>query len=133
MDIIYTSIKQVHVAVALLTFVLFVVRIAWMIGSPEQLQRRWVKVVPHAIDTVLLLSGVWLAWQLGAAGVRGWLSAKMVALVLYIVLGTIALRRGRTRRLRIAAAAGAVVIFAYIVSVAMTKSPWWLGRLAVNF
>jgi len=133
MDINFTSIKQVHVAVALLTFVLFVVRIAWMIGSPEQLQRRWVKIVPHAVDTVLLLSGVWLAWQLGAGGVRGWLSAKLAAVVLYIVLGTIALRRGRTQRLRIAAAACAVAMFAYIVSVAMTKSPWGLGRLALNF
>jgi uncharacterized membrane protein SirB2 len=133
MDINFTLIKHVHVAVALLTFVLFVVRIAWMIGSPEQLQRRWVKIVPHAIDTVLLLSGVWLAVQLGAAGVRGWLAAKMAAVVLYILLGTIALRRGRTQRLRIAAAAGAVAMFAYIVSVAMTKSPWCLARLALNF
>jgi uncharacterized membrane protein SirB2 len=83
-----------------------------------------VKLVPHAIDTVLLLSGAWLAWQLGTAGVRGWLPTKLAAVVLYILLGTIALRRGRTRRLRIAAAAGAVAIFAYIVSVAITKSSW---------
>ena len=124
MDIPYTSVKQLHLAFVTLTIVLFAVRAAWMIGSPEQLQRRWVKLVPHVIDTVLLLSGAWLAWQLGAAGVRGWLPTKLAAVVLYILLGTIALRRGRTRRLRIAAAAGAVTIFAYIISVAITKSSW---------
>ena len=122
MDTTYASVKQLHVAAATLTIVLFAVRIAWMIGSPERLQRRWVKVVPHVIDTALLLSGVWLAWQLGAAGILGWLPTKLVALMLYIVLGVIALRRGRTRRVRIAAAAGATVVFAYIVYVALTKS-----------
>jgi uncharacterized membrane protein SirB2 len=122
MDASYTSVKQLHVAAATLTIALFAVRIAWMIGSPEQLQRRWVKVIPHVIDTALLLSGAWLAWQLGTAAIRGWLPTKLVALILYIALGMIALRRGRTRRLRIAAAAGAAVLFAYIVYVALTKS-----------
>lgn len=127
MNISYTSIKELHVAAVTLTIALFALRAAWMLGSPEWLQRRWVKVGPHAIDTVLFLSGAWLAWQLGAAGVRDWLPAKLAALVLYIVLGTIALRSGRTRRLRIIAAAAAVVSFAYMVSVALTKSP--LGLL----
>jgi uncharacterized membrane protein SirB2 len=102
---------------------LFVVRAAWVARAPQNLHRRWVKVVPHVIDTVLLASGVWLAWQLGAAGVRGWLPAKLVALVAYIVLGAVALRRGRTRGVRMAAAVGAVATFCYIASVALTKSP----------
>ena len=74
------------------------------------------------------LSGAWLAWQLGAGGVRGWLPAKLVALLVYIVLGAAALRYGRTRGVRIAAMVGAVLTFAYIVSVALTKSP--LGAIA---
>jgi uncharacterized membrane protein SirB2 len=122
-DISYASIKQLHIAAASLTVALFVLRAAWMVGSPQRLQRRWVRIVPHAIDTVLLLTGAWLAWQLGAAGVRGWLPAKLAALVLYIVLGMIALRSGRTRRVRIIATAGAVIVFSYIVAVALTKSP----------
>jgi uncharacterized membrane protein SirB2 len=93
-----------------------------MAWSPQRLAQRWVKVLPHVVDTVLLLSGAWLAFQLGS-GVRGWLTAKLVGLVLYIALGMLALRRGRTRAVRIGAAVAAVVVFAWIVSVAITKSP----------
>jgi cytochrome b561 len=78
-DYSYAFVKQVHVAVVMLTIILFVVRATWRLHSPERLQQRWVKIVPHLVDTVLLLSGFWLAWQLGAAGVRGWLGAKLVA------------------------------------------------------
>lgn len=119
----YGSVKTLHVSAVSVTIALFALRVGWMAASPQRLQRRWVKVVPHVIDTVLLLSGVWLAWQIGAAGVRGWLPAKLAGLVAYIVLGAIALRRGRTRRVRIAAALAALLTFAYIVSVAVAKSP----------
>ena len=107
-----------------LTASLFVLRVAWMCRSPARLSRRWVRIVPHLIDTVLLASGVWLAWQIGGAGVRGWLPAKLVGLVAYIVLGTVALKRGRTRGIRIGAAIAALLTFAYIVLVAVGKSAW---------
>jgi len=82
------------------------------------------------IDTLLLASALWLAWQIGAEGTRGWLWAKVIALVAYIALGSLALKRGRTRNVRIAAFAAALVAFAYIVSVALTKSPLgFVGRL----
>jgi len=122
-DVSYPSIRQLHVASVALTFTLFVVRVGWMLRSPQRLQQRWVRVVPHAIDTALLLSGAWLAWRLGAAGVRGWLPAKLVALVIYIVLAAVALRYGRTLRTRALSAAGALLTFAYIVFVALTKTP----------
>ena len=123
MDVSYLSIRQLHVACVALTFTLFVVRVGWMLRSPQRLQQRWVRVVPHAVDTVLLLSGAWLAWQLGSAGVRGWLPAKLVGLVIYIILGVVALRYGRTLRTRLLATAGALLTFAYIVFVAITKTP----------
>jgi uncharacterized membrane protein SirB2 len=76
-----------------------------------------------------------LASALGPAGVGGfrplevpWLEAKLVGLVAYIVAGTIALKRGRTARVRITAFAMALLACAYIVSVALTKHP--RGRLA---
>ena len=128
MTIPYAFVKQVHVAVVMLTIILFVVRATWRLHSPERLQQRWVKIVPHLVDTVLLLSGFWLAWQLGAAGVRGWLGVKLVALVCYIAFGVIALRTARTRGLQVAAMLGAILVFAYIVSIALAKSP--LGLFA---
>jgi len=129
MNISYLDVRHAHVTFVALSITLFVVRAAWMLRSPQRLSQRWVRTVPHIVDTLLLLSGVWLAWQLGA-GVRGWLPAKLVALVVYIVLGAVALRYGRTRGVRIAAAIGAIATFAYIVSVALTKSP--LGLLPLH-
>jgi uncharacterized membrane protein SirB2 len=128
MTIDYAAIRLVHMGAATLSVSLFALRGAWMLRSPQRLQRRWVRIAPHVIDTVLLASALWLAWQLGADGTRGWLWAKVIALCAYIALGTIALKRGRTRGVRIVAFAAALATFGYIVSVAITKSP--LGALA---
>jgi len=124
----YAAIKLVHAGAAALSLGLFALRGAWMLRSPQRLQRGWVRIAPHVIDTVLLASALWLAWQMGVDGTRSWLWAKVIALCAYIALGTIALKRGRTRRARIVAFAAALATFGYIVSVAVTKSP--LGVLA---
>jgi uncharacterized membrane protein SirB2 len=128
MTIDYAAIKLVHTGAAALSVALFALRGAWMLRAPQRLQRRWVRIAPHVIDTVLLAAALWLAWQPGADGTRGWIWAKVIALCAYIALGTIALKRGRTRRVRIVAFAAALATFGYIVSVAVTKSP--LGVLA---
>lgn len=123
MAVDYTAVKTVHVAAAALTVTLFALRGAWMLRAPRRLALPWVRIVPHVVDTVLLASALWLAWQLGGDGTRGWLWAKLAALAAYILLGTVALKRGKTRRVRVAAFAAALATFAYIVSVAVTKSP----------
>jgi uncharacterized membrane protein SirB2 len=105
MSVDYAAIRGVHVAAAATSLALFVLRAGWMLGSPSRLETRWVKVVPHVVDTALLVSALWLAWQLGAAGVRGRLAAKVIAVLVYIAAGTVALKRGRTRGGRNRAAA----------------------------
>jgi uncharacterized membrane protein SirB2 len=126
----YLTLKALHVGSALASLVLFVTRGGWMIWAPERLQKRWVRVVPHAIDTLLLVSAIALVWQLGGlhALKQGWLDAKVLALLAYIVLGSIALKRGRTTRARVAAFFAALTIFGYIVSVAVTKSAFGFIR-----
>lgn len=85
---------------------------------------RWIKITPHINDTVLLVSAILLASQWGWAALQlPWLWAKVVALVVYIILGTLALRAGRNQTVRISAWLAAILIFAYIVSVAITKNP----------
>jgi len=123
----YLVLKALHVASAAASLSLFVTRGVWMISAPERLQRRWVKIVPHIVDTVLLASALALVWQLGglaALRAQSWLVAKIVALLAYIALGSIALKRGRTMRTRIVAFIVAVAVFGYIVSVAIAKSPF---------
>ena len=123
MPLSYVAIKHIHMGAAALSISLFILRGGWMLWSPQRLRQPWVKVLPHVIDTVLLAAALWLAWQLGAAAMRGWLVAKVVGLIVYIVLGTIALKRGRSPRTRAAALIGATATFGYIVMVALTKSP----------
>ena len=120
----YVSLKITHVSCVALSYVLFVVRGTWMMCESELLQRRWVKIVPHVIDTALLASGIALAIALRQYPmVHGWLTAKVVGLLFYIGLGTVALKRGRTQRARIAAWFAAQVVFFYIVAVALTRNP----------
>jgi uncharacterized membrane protein SirB2 len=116
--------KSVHVACVAASFALFAVRGAWMLRAPDRLRVGWVRVVPHVVDTLLLASAVALAFLLRIDPLaHGWLAAKITGLCAYIVLGTVALKRGRTRGTRTAAFAAALAVYAYIVTVAITKSP----------
>lgn len=119
----YDVIKQLHLAAVAVTLVLFFARGVWMITGSPLLQRRWVGVVPHVNDTVLLAAGVALALLLHQYPlVHGWLTAKVLALVAYIGLGMVALKRGSTRGIRTAAWIAALLVFVYMLAVAVTKS-----------
>lgn len=120
----YGLIKHVHQGTAALSLALFLLRGGWMLVDPAKLRHRWVRVLPHLIDTALLASAILLAWLAAQYPfVHGWITAKVIALLAYILLGTIALKRGRTRRIRIAALVAALGVFGYIVAVALTKQP----------
>lgn len=120
-------VKSIHVACAYLSLLGFFVRGLWMLADSPLLQSRRVKVTPHVIDTVLLLSAIVLAvnWP-GALVDQPWLLAKISALLLYIGLGLVALRFGRTKRLRAVAWLAGLLVFAYILSVAFSKSVYGL-------
>ena len=120
----YTALKTLHLATIAVTLTLFVLRGAWMMVDSPRLQARWARIVPHVNDTLLLISGFGLAVLLGQYPlVNGWLTAKLFALIVYIVLGTVALKRGKTRRTRIAAWIAALLVLGYIVAVAVTHDP----------
>jgi uncharacterized membrane protein SirB2 len=124
----YLLAKHVHVTTVLITLTLFLMRGVWMLVDSPRLAKRWVRIVPHVNDTVLLTSAVALAVMLYRYPLaQGWITAKVAALIVYIGLGMLALRPGRDRRLRAAAWVAALVVFGYIVSVAFTKNP--LGPL----
>jgi len=110
----------------------FILRGYWMMSQSEKLQHRVARIAPHIIDTLFLLSGFVLIskLQLNALS-EPWLLAKFTGLVVYIVLGAIAIKRGPTMQIRIIAFVAALAVFAYIVGVALTKSPAsWLTFLA---
>ena len=118
----YVSIKYVHIASAILSGSFFLLRGYWMMRESTMLQHRMVKILPHVVDTVLLASAlVMVFWSAQYPFVQNWLTVKVFALIAYIVLGTVALKRGRTRSVRVCAFVAAIVVFAYIGLVAMTK------------
>ncbi|MBI3042571.1 MAG: SirB2 family protein [Betaproteobacteria bacterium] len=120
----YAVLMQVHVACAVLSYAGFFTRGVWMIRDSPLLERRWVRIVPHVNDTILLAAAIALAVMLRQYPlVHGWLTAKVIGLVFYILLGMAALRPGRTKSARVAAWIGAQAAFLYIVAVAYTRNP----------
>lgn len=126
------TLKLLHISLATLSVALFSLRGVWMLLESPLRDARWTRVVPHVIDTLFLATGIWLAMRIGQYPfVQPWLTAKVLGLVAYIILGSIALKRGRTRAIRGAAFVAALLVFAYIVGVARARHPWswglWLG------
>ena len=125
----YVALKHLHLTAVTLSFALFALRGLWMLADSPQLQRRWVRIIPHLIDTVLLASAIGLTLILQQYPfVNGWLTAKVLALIAYIILGSIALKRGPTKAIRATAWVAALATFGYIASVALSHDP--LGFLA---
>lgn len=121
---VYLLVKYVHVGSVVLSLAGFAARGALMLAGSPLLQARFVRLAPHVVDTVLLASAAWLAWMLQQYPfVHGWLTAKVLGLLAYIVLGTVALRRGSTKGVRAAALAAALLAAAYVVAVALTRQP----------
>ncbi len=113
-------IKMFHITAAYLSVTLFVVRAVWAFTSPEMLQQKWVRIVPHVLDTLLLLLGVALALNLAVSPFSGWLAAKMIGLLCYIGFGVVTLRAS-TRPLKLAGLCGALFSVLYIIAVAYTR------------
>ena len=120
----YAALKMIHVTSIVVSYLLFSMRGVWMMRGSDALQQRWVKITPHIVDTVLLTSAIALAIMIDQDPLNNsWLSAKIAGLLLYIGLGMMALRFGKTRKAKISAWIAAQVVFLYIVLVALTKNP----------
>jgi uncharacterized membrane protein SirB2 len=125
----YPQIKTVHIAAVMASGLLFLLR-----GAAVQVGASWAMAAPlrylsYLIDTVLLTAALMLATILHQYPfVHGWLTAKVVLLVIYIVLGSFALKRGRTRAVRTSCWIAALLVYLFMVSIARTHDP--LGVVA---
>jgi uncharacterized membrane protein SirB2 len=125
----YLAVKYVHVISVVLSLTGFFLRGILMMRDSPLLAARWIKVVPHVNDTVLLVAALSLAAMSGQYPfVVGWVTAKVLGVIAYIILGALALRDASTRRMRIACWLASLAVFGWIVSVALTRQP--LGFLA---
>lgn len=120
----YLALKHLHVTCVLLSGLGFCLRGWWMLRESPLRQHRLAKVLPHVVDTLLLGSALTLAWWSGQYPfAQGWLTAKLCGLLAYILLGSMALKRGKTRQSRAGYFGLALFAYAYIVSVALTRNP----------
>ena len=120
----YAALKLTHVCCVSISYLMFVGRGILMLRASPLLQRAWLRLAPHVVDTLLLVSAIALAIMSRQYPLaQGWLTAKVAGLVVYIGLGTIALKRGKTRGTRVAAWFAAQAVFLYIVAVALTHRP----------
>jgi len=117
--------KTLHVTAAVLSISGYFLRGMLMLFDSPLLRARAMRIVPHIVDTLLLASAVALAVRIHQYPlVHGWLTAKVLALIAYIVVGAMGLHYGRTKRIRALAFGAALLIFAYIVGVALTRQPF---------
>ena len=120
----YLVLRNVHIACAILTITLFVLRGGLMLANSPWQQNVVLRYLPHAVDTVLLTTALMLTTVIHQFPFAvDWLTAKVVLLVAYIVLGSIALKRGRTKTVRIAAFVAALATVGYLVTVARAHHP----------
>ncbi|VAW97854.1 hypothetical protein MNBD_GAMMA22-370 [hydrothermal vent metagenome] len=115
-------VKFFHVLMAFLSITGFITRGIWMMQQSAYLRQKWVKILPHIIDSLLLLSAIYMAVSLAINPLeQAWLMSKIIALLIYIALGMVALRFGQSMQQRKIAWLLAIIVFLYIVLVAFTK------------
>jgi uncharacterized membrane protein SirB2 len=129
----YPQIKAAHVFAVLCSGALFLLRGALVqAGAPAAVRVAMgapARYLSYAVDTTLLTAALMLLTILpGAVFANGWLAVKLVLLVVYVVLGTLALRRGRTPAARRACYVAAILVFGFMLTVARTHQP--LGAIA---
>jgi uncharacterized membrane protein SirB2 len=125
---LYYWIREVHTISVVLSFMLFLLRGAWVLNGHALPRHIVLRTTPHVIDTILLTSAIWLTTIIRQYPFSdAWLTAKVLLLVAYVALGSLALRRARTRAGRALAFGGAVLAFLFLVSVARLRHP--LGAL----
>jgi len=124
----YLLLKQIHLSLASLSIAGFVLRWCWRMRRSPLAMTRLARIAPHVLDTVFLATAVLLSSMAGPGSLgAAWFSAKIIGLVLYILLGMMAMRSAPVAKRSVPAFIAAVLVFGWVVTVAVTKSPLgWL-------
>lgn len=126
----YAQIKWVHIIAVLCSGSLFLLRgLLVQAGKPGIAMAAPVRYLTYGIDTTLLTAALMLLTILpGALFSNGWLTLKLVLLVVYVIVATYALRRGRTQRIRTICLLAALAIYVAMLGIARMHHPlgWWL-------
>lgn len=117
---LYLIIKYAHISFALISISLFILRAIWSITESQKLQQPWVRVLPHINDSLLLAAAIYLMMTIHQYPfTHSWLTIKFFALLSYIVLGTLTLKRATTPLSKLASALLAVAVFGFMAWTAL--------------
>ena len=120
----YMMAKHLHLTAVALSILLFIFRFIWSRFDTGILAKKWVRIVPHVIDTILLASAIWLCVILSQYPIaNAWLTFKVIGVVAYIVLGLFALKKAKTSMGQWACFIAALVVLMGTAMVAVTKQP----------
>jgi uncharacterized membrane protein SirB2 len=120
----YQPLRDVHITSVVVSFLLLVARHVMNLRQVDWRKWKALRILPHVVDTVLLASAIWLTIEIHQYPiVNGWLTVKVIALVIYIGLAMQALNVTRSQSTRRFMFLAAVAVFAFIVTVARTHSP----------
>ena len=117
----YLIFKHLHMTAVALSGLLFMVRGLWLLQGSAQLQAKWVKITPHVVDTLLLVSAI--AMLVVAQQFPAWVHVKITLLIVYIGLGLMAFKKAKTQGQKLTFLLAAVAVYVFLISVALTKSP----------
>ena len=120
----YMMAKHLHLTAVGLSILFFIFRFVWSQLDANALSKKWMKILPHIIDTVLLGSAVWLCISLSQYPfVNAWLTFKVIGVILYIVFGLFALKKAKTTLSKWAFFIAAIGVLMATAMVAVTKQP----------
>jgi uncharacterized membrane protein SirB2 len=120
----YMMMKHLHITAVVLSVLLFVLRFIWLQMDAQVMQRKWVKIVPHIIDTVLLASAITLCILLAQYPfVHGWVTAKVLGVIAYILLGFGALKWAKSKGMQWGTFVLALATIVFTFKVAISKQP----------
>ncbi|WP_286265825.1 SirB2 family protein [Thalassotalea atypica] len=118
--------KHLHMTLAVLSVALFILRFAWTVMESQMIQKKWVKISPHVIDTFLFIVGITMAVKLAINPMEQmWLAEKLIAIVAYIFTGYYALKLARNRMMQIFGFLGAMGWVMVVFRIAATKQTFF--------
>ena len=121
----YMIIKHLHLTLVAVIIIVFAIQGFQLFSNGQQKYRKILTIIHHISGTLLLISGLTLAWLLGKYPfISEWVTVKLIALLAYIVVTSIALKRAKTTFVKVLALTGSLLIMAYIIHTALTRNPF---------
>ncbi len=121
----YLLVKKLHMSFAAISLALFIFRSWLSVAESAMLKQKWLRILPHLNDTLLLSCAIYLCYLLAIwPFTTAWLTAKFLALLVYIALGTMAIKWAKTTAARLIYALSAISVFIYMLGVAIRHHPY---------